>query len=262
MPPRQNPYGAFDIATRAATRSTDLPTISPTEDEPRTCRLCSVRSNGICRVLDTSQLARLARHTRSTRHEAGAEVFGDETDITTYANVVSGVIKLMKVLEDGRQQVVGLKFANDFIGRIHAASNALSAEATSEVELCLVPRALMEAMLEENRPLERWLMKETLRELDEAREWMVTLGRKSAAERVASFLYLIALHVNPELGSDTAPVEYDLPLTRSDMADFLGLSIETVSRQLTELRRLEIIVIHNKRHVRIPDTERLRQRAG
>jgi CRP/FNR family transcriptional regulator len=232
------------------------------DDEPHSCRLCGVRSSGTCGVLDAGQLAVLARHTRRTRHQAGAEVFGDETDITTYANVVSGVIKLMKVLEDGRQQVVGLKFANDFIGRIHAPANALSAEATSEVELCQVPRAIMEAMLEDNRLLERRLMKEALRELDEAREWMVTLGRKSAAERVASFLYLIALHVSPGQDLGTAPVEYSLPLTRSDMADFLGLSIETVSRQLTELRRLAIIVIRNKRHVLIPDTERLRQRAG
>lgn len=232
------------------------------EEEPRGCRHCNVRHSGICGVLDIGQLHALARHTRSTRHEAGSELFGDETDITSYANVVSGVIKLMKVLEDGRQQVVGLKFANDFIGRVHAMSNALSAEAASEVELCQVPRSILEAMLEENRTLEQRLMRETLRELDEAREWMVTLGRKSAAERVASFLYLIALHVQPGLGRVSAEVKYDLPLTRSDMADFLGLSIETVSRQLTELRRLEIVVIRNKRHVTIPDTERLRLRAS
>ena len=232
------------------------------DDEPHSCRLCGVRSSGTCGVLDAGQLAVLARHTRRTRHQAGAEVFGDETDITTYANVVSGVIKLMKVLEDGRQQVVGLKFANDFIGRVHATSNTLSAETASEVELCQIPRSILEAMLEDNRTLEQRLMRETLRELDEAREWMVTLGRKSAAERVASFLYLIAVHVRPDLGHAATEIEYDLPLTRSDMADFLGLSIETVSRQLTELRRMEIVVIRNKRHVTIPDTERLRQRAG
>jgi len=232
------------------------------EDEPRTCRLCSVRQSGICGALDASQLTMLSKHTRHSKHEAGSELFGDETDITSYANVMSGVIKLMKVLEDGRQQVVGLKFASDFIGRIHAKSNALSAEAASEVELCQVPRHIMETLLEESRKLERHLMKESLRELDEAREWMVTLGRKSAAERVASFLYLIALHQNPDLGPDQNVIEYDLPLTRSDIADFLGLSIETVSRQLTELRRLEVVVIRNKRHVIIPDTERLRHRTG
>jgi CRP/FNR family transcriptional regulator len=236
--------------------------IHPPEEEPRACRNCNVRHAGICGALDVAQLQTLARHTRATRYKVGSELFGDETDITSYANVVSGVIKLMKVLEDGRQQVVGLKFANDFIGRVHATSNTLSAEAASDVELCQMPRAILEAMLDDNRPLERRLMVEALRELDEAREWMVTLGRKSAAERVASFLYLIALHVRPGLAQVSTEIEYDLPLTRSDMADFLGLSIETVSRQLTELRRMEIVVIRNKRHVTIPDTERLRQRAG
>ncbi|WEK06661.1 MAG: Crp/Fnr family transcriptional regulator [Candidatus Devosia phytovorans] len=232
------------------------------EDEPRSCRQCSVRHHGICGALNGQQLTLLSRNTRHSRHEPGAELFGDETEITSYANVISGVIKLMKVLEDGRQQVVGLKFANDFIGRIHARSNAMSAEAASEVELCLVPRQIIETLLEDSRQLERHLMKEALRELDEAREWMVTLGRKSAAERVASFLYLIALHQNPDLGPAQNAIEYDLPLTRSDMADFLGLSIETVSRQLTELRRLEVVVIRNKRHVIIPDTGRLRRRSG
>lgn len=232
------------------------------EEEPRSCRSCSVRRSGLCGALNVQQLNLLSRHTRTSHHPAGAELFGDETDITSYANVVSGVIKLMKVLEDGRQQVVGLKFANDFIGRVHAKVNALSAETASDVELCQIPRSILEGMLEDSRLLERRLMTETLRELDEAREWMVTLGRKSAGERVASFLYLIALHVDPDLGHCRTSIEYDLPLTRSDIADFLGLSIETVSRQLTELRRLEVVTIHNKRHVIIPDTERLRRRAG
>ncbi|MGV8953150.1 MAG: Crp/Fnr family transcriptional regulator [Cypionkella sp.] len=237
-------------------------TIHPPEDSPRACRVCAVRQSGICGVLDTHQLADLARHTHSTHHPAGAELFGDETDITSYASVVSGVIKLMKVLEDGRQQVVGLKFANDFVGRVRGVSNRLSAIAASDVQLCQVPRSVLETMLEDSRRLERRLMNETLRELDEAREWMVTLGRKSAAERVASFLYLIALHVDPNVDATKASIAYDLPLTRSDIADFLGLSIETVSRQLTELRRLEIVVIRNKRHITIPNTERLRLRTG
>lgn len=239
-----------------------MSSVNPPDEEPHGCRNCNVRHGSICGALDNAQLRVLARHTRSTRHEVGSELFGDATDVRSYANVVSGVIKLMKVLKDGRQQVVGLKFANDFIGRVYATSNALSAEAASVVELCQVPRSILEAMLEENRTLERRLMKETLRELDEAREWMVTLGQKSAGERVASFLYLIALHVHPELGHVSAEIEYALPLTRRDMADFLGLSIETVSRQLTQLRQMEIVVIRNKRHLTIPDTERLRLRAG
>ena len=232
------------------------------KEVPGSCRDCRVRHLGTCGALDLQQLEILSRHTRMVRHSAGAEVFGDETAITSYANVVSGVIKLLKVLEDGRQQVVGLKFAPDFMGRVFASDNALSAEAASDVELCQVPKAILDGLMEESRTLERRLMKETLRELDEAREWMVTLGRKSAAERVASFLYLIALHVHPDLETSPRAVEYDLPLSRSDIADFLGLSIETVSRQITEIRRLGIVVIRNKRHVTIPDCDRLKRRGG
>lgn len=230
--------------------------------EAMACRHCSVRRSGICGALSPEELETMAHHSRSMVYGPGAEVFGDETAITGYSSVVSGVIKLLKVLEDGRQQVVGLKFASDFMGRVFASDNTLTAEAASPVRLCHVPRGVMEGLLLRSRTLERRLMAEALRELDEAREWMVTLGRKSASERVASFLYLIALHVRPELGQGPAGISYDLPLTRAGIADFLGLSIETVSRQLTELRRLGIIAIVNKRRVTIPDTRRLRARCG
>lgn len=204
----------------------------------------------------------MSRHARTVVYQAGAEVFGDETVITGYSSVVSGVIKLLKVLEDGRQQIVGLKFSPDFMGRPFSTDNTLSAEAASLVRLCQIPRGVLDGLLQQSRTLERRLMSEALRELDEAREWMVTLGQKSASERVASFLYLIGLHVCPEFSEAPGTITYELPLTRRDIADFLGLSIETVSRQLTELRRLEIIAIRNKRHVTIPDIRRLRGRCG
>lgn len=221
-----------------------------------------MRRDGICASLSTEELELVSHHSRTVAYQAGAEVFGEETAITSYSSVVSGVVKLLKVLADGRQQVVGLKFSPDFMGRVFATDNTLSAEAASQVRLCHVPRGIMEGLLQRSRNLERRLMAEALQELDEAREWMVTLGQKSAAERVATFLYLIALHVRPDLVRASEEISYELPLTRSDIADFLGLSIETVSRQLTELRRLEIITIRNKRQVTIPDIRRLFGRCG
>ncbi|WP_312414472.1 helix-turn-helix domain-containing protein, partial [Shinella sp.] len=97
------------------------------------------------------------------------------------------------------------------------------------------------------------------KELDEARDWMLTLGRKTAQEKVASFLYLIATHVDPENIETTV---FDLPLSRADIADFLGLTIETVSRQFTKLRKENVIRIENNRHVSVPDMERLMRYAG
>lgn len=228
---------------------------------PVLCRSCEARHRGLCGVLTPAELTTLARYTHKTRRAEGAELIGDSTAISSYANVMSGVVKLTKVLEDGRQQVVGLQFAPDFLGRPFARENVVTAEAASEVELCVVPRPALEQMMERTPALEHRLMQQTLRELDDARDWMLTLGRKTAQEKVASFLLLIATHTDP--AADIAvSARFDLPLTRADIADFLGLTIETVSRQLTKLRQMGAIRIENIRVVEIPDLERLRTLCG
>ena len=100
-------------------------------------------------------------------------------------------------------------------------------------------------------------LRQTLRELDESREMMLTLGRKTASEKVATFLHLLATHIDPEIEDHNGPIEFELALKRSDIADYLGLTIETVSRQMTKLRKAGIIDIHNNRHIRIPNLDRL-----
>jgi CRP/FNR family transcriptional regulator len=234
-------------------------------DVPLLCRSCEARHKGMCGVLEPDQLVELARATHKARVEPGSELIGDSTEIRSYANIMRGVVKLTKVLEDGRQQVVGLQFAPDFLGRLYGHENAVAAEAASNVELCVVPRKTLEALVARYPALEHRLMQQTLRELDEARDWMVTLGRKTAQEKVASFLYLIATHADPNAGpagDGEGSVAFDLPLTRLDIADFLGLTIETVSRQLTRLRQTDVIRITNTRHVEIPDLARLETLCG
>ena len=229
-------------------------------DVPVLCQSCEARHRGMCGVLNPSELVELARHTHKARHLPGSELIGDSTEIRSYANVMKGVVKLSKVLEDGRQQLVGLQFAPDFLGRLFATESVVTAEAASEVDLCVVPKRALETLMADNPALEHRLMQQTLRELDEARDWMVTLGRKSAQEKVASFLYLIASHADPS--HQKATVRFELPLSRADIADFLGLTIETVSRQMTKLRQSGAIHIENNRHVDVTDIERLRALAG
>jgi CRP/FNR family transcriptional regulator len=127
-------------------------------------------------------------------------------------------------------------------------------EAATEVKVCSFSKAADRADDLEMPELEHKLLEQTLNELDEARDWMLTLGRKTAGEKVASFLLLIATHAFPDNESDT--VTFDLPMSRTDIADFLGLTMETVSRQLTKLRKDDVIRIVNNRHVTIarPDT--------
>jgi CRP/FNR family transcriptional regulator len=228
---------------------------------PVLCIACEARHRGMCGALTPEELTRLARHTRKAHAAPGEELAGESTPVDSYANVMQGVVKLSKTLEDGRQQVVGLQFAPDLLGRLFAREHPTSAEAASEVELCVVPRPALDQMIAETPALEHRLMQQTLRELDEARDWMVTLGRKTAEEKVASFLVLIAEHGKPGAPAG-GPRRFDLPLSRGDIADFLGLTIETVSRQLTRLKTANVIRLIGTRTVEVPDMDRLRGAAG
>lgn len=229
---------------------------------PIVCQSCEARHKGLCGALAPAELAALAKSTRVEHFEAGRELIGEGTAIETYGSVMRGVVKLTKGLEDGRRQVVGLQFAPDFVGRLFAEESQVTAEAASDVDICRVPKAALERLIADNPGMERRLLMQTLRELDEARDWMMTLGQKTAAEKVASFLYLIASHIDPTGQANGRGASFDLPLTRADIADFLGLTLETVSRQLTQLRKDRVIEISNYRQIAVPDLRRLQARCG
>jgi CRP/FNR family transcriptional regulator, anaerobic regulatory protein len=230
-------------------------------DIPLLCRSCEARHQGMCGVLNPQELVELARYTHKSRHDEGAELIGDSTEIRSYANVMRGVVKLSKTLEDGRQQVVGLQFAPDFLGRLFGQENITNAQAASTVELCVVPKPALERLMASNPALENRLLRQTLRELDEARDWMVTLGRKTASEKVASFIWLIATHLDP-VGEAANTAQFDLPLSRADIGDFLGLTIETVSRHISKLRQAGIITVTHNRHIEVADLAALRKCCG
>lgn len=233
-----------------------------TEDIPALCASCEARHRGICAALDAAQLMALARLSHKHSADEGEELVGEAESIESYSNLLSGVVKLTKTLPDGRQQIVGLRFAPDFLGRPFRVESKLNAEAATNVSLCSFPRGAIERMMKEQPGLEHRLLQQTLKELDDAREWMVTLGRKTASEKVASFLLLIARNIAASVDPDEESAEFELPLTRADIADFLGLTIETVSRQFTRLRTDGVIAIENNRNVTVPDLARLEARSG
>ncbi|RST84866.1 Crp/Fnr family transcriptional regulator [Aquibium carbonis] len=229
---------------------------------PALCAACEARHRGVCGALEPAQLVALSKTSSKQRVQPGAELVGDEETVDHYSNILSGVVKLTKTLSDGRQQIVGLQFAPDFLGRPFRSESAANAEAATEVSLCSFPRATIERMLRESPQLEHRILTQTLKELDEARDWMVTLGRKTAAEKVASFLLLIARNIDPARAAGAEGISFDLPLTRADIADFLGLTIETVSRQLTRLRTDGVISIEHNRQVFVGNLSRLEARSG
>lgn len=234
---------------------------------PTACDSCAIRNLSLCGALNDAEIAEL--NAISTRRKLTAgEVYAVEGDeATAFANVIDGVAKLVRGMEDGREQIVGLLFPSDFMGRTFGDGEArvpYTVEAATDLELCTFNSAGFQRAIETHPALERKLLQRTLTELDAARDWMLLLGRKSAGERVATFLYHIArrcLTAGCE-GSHGGATSFDLPLSRSDMADFIGLTIETVSRQISKLRKDGIIVMEGTRHVASVDMDRLEERAG
>lgn len=218
---------------------------------PAVCKVCSARLHGICGALKVPELRELGRYTKQKPIRKGETITFDQDSVVEYANIVSGVVKLSKILADGRQQIVGIQFAPEFVGRPFSDSAKITAEAATDIEICVLPKAALEGMLDKAPEFERRLFEQTLQQLDAAREWMVTLGRKTAGEKVASFLLLLTRHIAEPLGPGRG-VAFDLPLTRADMADFLGLTVETVSRQMTKLRKARIIEIEGGHHITVP----------
>ena len=233
------------------------------EPAPRVCISCEARHHGICGALGPSELVRLSKIAGKRTLLPGETLVADEEDIISFANILNGVVKLSKILPDGRQQIVGLQFAPDFLGRPFQRESHLSIEAAATTYLCTFPRAEFERLIAESPGLEHRILEQTLVQLDEARDWMVTLGRKTAREKVASFLLAIARYIEPERDRRSGEgVALTLPLTRSDMADFLGLTIETVSRQLTALKRERLIQLEGTRHVTVLRLGALEEAAG
>lgn len=231
-------------------------------DIPKVCKSCEARHGGICEALNTAELLVLNKVANRREWPAGTELIRHAEEIHTYSNVIGGVVKLTKTMTDGREQIVGLQFAPDFLGRPFQDESKVCAEASTRVSLCTFPKSAIDNLLENSSDLKQRLLEQSLTELDEARDWMLALGRKTASEKVAGFIHMIARRIDPEAVPETNTISFDLPLSRADIADFLGLTVETVSRQLTKLRKAGVVEIDHNRHFVIPDINRLERFAG
>jgi CRP/FNR family transcriptional regulator len=121
------------------------------------------------------------------------------------------------------------------------------------------PKAEFERMLKIEPDFEHRLLQQTLTQLDDARSWMVTLGRKTAREKIASFLLLLARNLGQQNADNGNRIAFTLPLKRADIADFLGLTIETVSRQITRMRKDKLIDVERNLDVTVLDIEKLQE---
>jgi CRP/FNR family transcriptional regulator len=228
--------------------SNDLPAGHP-------CAGCPVRDLAICGVLDTEQLKSFRRLGCRMRLGAGETLFGQGDPVLSVYTVTEGTLKSYRIFPDGRRQVLGFHMPGDFIGAISDECQSCTVEAIDECRVCAFPMRRFDDFVEDHPPMERELYIAATRELAQAQKQMVLLGRKTAIERIASFFLDLSRR-------SKAPDVIDLPMSRSDIADFLGLTKETVSRVLSELKRMRVIRLQAIARVEVLDRSRLRHIAA
>ncbi len=227
------------------------------------CGDCPIRHRAVCARCDADELAVLEGIKYYRTFQAGQTVIwaGDRMDFV--ASVVTGIATLTRTMEDGRRQMVGLLQPSDFVGRPGRATVAFDVTAISDLVMCCFRKQPFEAMLTTTPHVAQRLLEMTLDELDAAREWMLLLGRKRAREKIASLLVILGRRkAMLKLAQPMGTMAFDLPLTREAMADYLGLTLETVSRQISALRQDGVIRLAGNRSVTVPDFARLTAETG
>lgn len=185
-------------------------------------------------------------------YSAGEEVHGEGEPAIYGYRILTGVVRTFRVLPDGRRQVEGFHFSGDVFSMELGTVYELSAEAVSDTKILVMKRSLIDSLLQHDPAVGRELLMWTYQTLARAREQMTLLGRKSASEKVASFL----------LQLETVGDAVTIPMCRSDIADYLGLTVETVSRVLAQLERTEAIELPSSRKIKVHSRARLSMLAG
>ncbi len=245
---------------KAVTSQAPMPKLKNVEVE---CTGCPIRHRAVCAKCAPEELRRLEEVKYYRTYEAGQTIAWAGDAMGFVATVVKGVATLSQTLSDGRKQMVGLLLPSDFIGRPGRSATPYDVTAVSEVTLCCFRRKPFEQLLVTTPAVGERLLDMALDELDAAREWMLILGRKTAREKIASLLTIVARReATVGLQAIKGRIVIDLPLTREAMADYLGLTLETVSRQISALKKEGVIELDGSRRIVVPDIRLLMAETG
>ncbi len=216
------------------------------------CSTCVVRNRAICSALEADEVSALGKIGRHHHLVPGQTLIWEGEDSMLVANVIDGVLKLSTSLSDGREQIVGVVYPSDFIGRPFGARAQHNVTAMTEAHVCTFSSNDFDRFAREHPELEHKLLERTLGELDRTRRWLLLLGRMTASEKLANFLLDMSERLVPAGCSTDGPTNsFDLPFGRQQIADILGLTIETVSRRLTDFKAQKIIDLPNRRRIDI-----------
>jgi CRP/FNR family transcriptional regulator, nitrogen fixation regulation protein len=179
-------------------------------------------------------------------YSRNAEIYGDDEPAEYLYKVLSGAVRICKLLDDGRRQITAFHLLGEIFGLEVGNAHRFTAEAIVDSSIVVVKRSTVVALAARDGDMARQLWAHTARDLQQMQEHMLLLGCLSAKERVAAFLLQIAKRMS-------AGNEFELPMARQDIADYLGLTIETVSRTMTQLEHDDAIGLLTSRRIVLRD---------
>lgn len=221
------------------------------------CQTCPVRERAACAALTDEQRDELARMGRHRTYRRGETIFAAGEDLDTCATLTSGLLKISHLDADGNERILSLVHPAGFVGEMFMSVANHDVVALSDSKLCVFARKDYEAAIDRFPALAKALLRRSAEDLFDARAQIALDAKNSARAQVAHFLLAMAKAAShsPCHMAD----EFDLPLTRGEMGQVLGLTIETVSRQLTKLEKDGIIERSGSRGIRVADAARLEE---
>lgn len=225
-----------------------------------TCTVCTARAKGFCGEIPPRDLDSLDRSRRLIQFDRRHTIVSEGAPALSFFSIVSGVVKLYRSLPDGRTQIIGFRFPGDFFAISDTETYTTTAEALTFVEACRFSKSRLTRIMQSFPQVQAKIFELCHHYLSASEDHIILLGRKTAKEKVASFL----LRYGEQFGRDTIQKNHHIcmPMTRVEIADFLGLTTETVSRILTSLARDSAIAIGLPHSIRLLNLDLLRQISG
>ena len=228
--------------------------IKSTKESQIRCSVCKIRSYSFCRCLPEEKLKVFSDISKEVEFKDKQTIFLQQENAKNLFNITKGNVKIYKLLSDGRIQIIGFLYPGDFFGSYKKEKYNYSAESIGEVRACAFDQVSLDNYLNENMKLAKELLHMTSHELTLAQDRMEVLGKMNANERIAKFFLNIS-EQRSRIGWQNNPIS--LPMTRQDIADYLGLTLETVSREITRFKTSNIIKLINTKQIFIVDKEKL-----
>ena len=218
------------------------------------CSDCNIRPYSFCRCLQEDKLKEFSKISSEKKFQNKSNIFLQQDESKNIYNITQGNVKIYQLIDDGRIQIIGFLYPGDFFGSYKNGKYNYCAEAIGDVSVCIFEQKKLDNYIENNMLLAKELLNQTSYELTLAQDRMGVLGKLDANERLAKFLMNIS-EQRKRIGWQNNPIS--LPMTRQDIADYLGLTLETVSREVSKLKTSNIIKILSSKLIYINDFNKL-----